>query len=144
MPAADDQRIAVEPLEKQLEVPEGCALQTLDALARHQGIAVDAHETLAELVFQGLERLVQQDLAVLMAQGHVLVVGDEVDHLVQRDQLDTLAGARTDMAARGAAAFRTRAGQGGQLRAVWTLGLAQGIAQVFACLLYTSPSPRDS
>ena len=54
MASADDQRIAVEPFEEQLEMPQGRALQALDALAGHQRVAVDTHETVAEFILKGL------------------------------------------------------------------------------------------
>src|SRR5690606_38581195 len=97
MPAADGQGLAVEALEVQLKMPERRALQALDAVAGDQGVAVDAHEALAEFALQGLERLIEEHLAAFVAQGHVLVVGDEVDHLVQRHQLDAFAGPRADV-----------------------------------------------
>lgn len=85
-------------------MPQRRTLQAFDPFAGDQRVAVDAHEALAELVFQRLQRLVQQHLALRMAQGHVLVVGNEEDHLFQRDKLDPLAGPCTDVAARTAAA----------------------------------------
>ncbi|RMP48889.1 hypothetical protein ALQ20_04701 [Pseudomonas syringae pv. atrofaciens] len=97
--AADDQCIAIEPSEEQLEMPQRGALQPFYSLAGHQRIAVNAHETIAELVFQRFERFVQQHFAALVTQGHVLVIGDKVDHLIQGNQLDAFAGARADMAA---------------------------------------------
>jgi hypothetical protein len=45
------------------------------------------------------------------------VIGNEIDHLIQRDQLDAFAGAGADMTAR-AAAFGGRPGQCRQLRPV--------------------------
>src|SRR3546814_11391667 len=107
MPPADNQRVAIEAFEKQLEMPKRCALQTLDTLASHEGVAVNAHEAFTELVFKGLEWLVQQHLAALVTQGNVFMVGDKIDHLIQRDQFDAFACTRTDLAARAAAAFGT-------------------------------------
>ncbi len=80
-------------------MPQRGALQPFYSLAGHQRIAVDAHETVTEFVFQCLERFVQQHFAALVAQGHVLVIGDKVDHLIQRNQLDAFAGTRADVAA---------------------------------------------
>ncbi|MCY1432833.1 hypothetical protein D9M71_488410 [compost metagenome] len=92
---------------------------------------MDAHEALAELVLQRLQRLVQQHLAASVTQGHVLVVGDEEDHLFQRNQLDALAGPCADMAARAGAAGRRRLGQRGELHAVRPRSLLQRLGQVF-------------
>ena len=107
-------------------MPQRRALQALDAFAGDQRVAMDAHEALAELVLQRLQRLVQQHFATFVAQGHVLVVGDEEDHLLQRNQLDTLAGARADMAARASAvAGHGWARQRRELHAIGPLGLLQ-------------------
>lgn len=113
-------------------MPQRRTLQAFDPFAGDQRVAVDAHEALAELVFQRLQRLVQQHLALRMAQGHVLVVGNEEDHLFQRDQLDPLAGPCTDVAARTAAAGGRGLGQRGQLHAVRSRGFLQRLGQVFA------------
>ena len=92
---------------------------------------MNAHETLAEFVFQGLQGFVQQHLAAFMAQGHVLVVGDKEDHMFQRDQLNAFARARTDMAARAAGVIQGRTGQRRQLHAIGPLGLLQRRRQAF-------------
>ncbi|MOA61093.1 hypothetical protein D3C78_1861460 [compost metagenome] len=81
MAAADDQCILAHALEVELEMPQRRTLQLLDTFPGNQRVAVDAHETFAELVFQRFERLIQQHFTGLMAQGHVFVVGNEVDHL---------------------------------------------------------------
>ncbi|MOA66220.1 hypothetical protein D3C78_1928980 [compost metagenome] len=57
-----------------------------------------------------------------MAQGHVFVIGNEVDHLIQRDQLDTLACSRADVATWAAATFGGGACQRSELDTVGTLG----------------------
>ena len=88
-----------------------------------------AHKALAELVLQRLQRLVEQHLARFVAQGDVFMVGDEIDDLRQRDQLDALAGAGTDMAARAATLIAGGPGQRRQLRAVGFFRAAQGVAQ---------------
>ncbi|MNW05693.1 hypothetical protein D3C71_2019800 [compost metagenome] len=90
---------------------------------------MDAHEAVAEFVFQRLEGLVQEDLAVLVAQGHVLVVGDEEDHLVQGDQLDAFPGACADVTSGTAPADRSRTGQRSELYTVRSLGLLQRLRQ---------------
>ena len=79
MAAADHQRVTVQAFEEQLKVSERGALQALDALTRHQRIAMDAHEAITVLVFQRLQRLIQQNFAALVTQGDVLVIGNEVD-----------------------------------------------------------------
>src|SRR3546814_16252111 len=63
---------------------------TLATLASHEVVAVNAHEAFTEIVFKGLEWLDQQHLAALVTQGHVFMVGDKIDHLIQRDQFDAL------------------------------------------------------
>ncbi len=65
-----------------------------------------------------------------MAQGDVLVVGDEVDHLIQRNQLDALAGTCADVAARPGTGNGGRSGQRRQLHAVGPLGLLQRLRQM--------------
>src|SRR5689334_7431098 len=122
MASADNQRITVEAFEEQLKMPQGCALQSLDTLEGDQCVAMDAHETVTEFVLKCLERLIEQHLAGFMAQGHVLVVGNEVHHLIQRNQLDPFTGSGADMAARAAAAFGSRAGQGCELGTTGALG----------------------
>lgn len=118
MPSADGQRIAIESFQVKLEMPQRRTLQAFDPFAGDQGVAVDTHEAFAEFVFQGLQRFVQQHFALRMAQGHVLVVGNEEDHVLQGDQFDPLAGPRADVAARSAATGGRRLGQRGQLHAV--------------------------
>ncbi|MNT85078.1 hypothetical protein D3C72_2251990 [compost metagenome] len=59
MASADDQGITIEAFEEQLKMPQRCSLQALDALASDQCVAVDAHETVTEFIFEGLERLIQ-------------------------------------------------------------------------------------
>ncbi|MOA55974.1 hypothetical protein D3C78_1798710 [compost metagenome] len=83
---------------------------------------MDAHETVTEFVFEGLERLVEQHFARFMAQGHVFVIRDEVDHLIQRNQLDPFTGAGADVAAGAIATFGGGAGQGRELNTVGALG----------------------
>ncbi|MNO07859.1 hypothetical protein D3C81_2302410 [compost metagenome] len=57
-----------------------------------------------------------------MTQGDVLVVGDKVDHLTQRNQLDAFSGAGADVAARTATGFGRGASQGRELDAIGSLG----------------------
>ncbi|MNN72470.1 hypothetical protein D3C81_1885090 [compost metagenome] len=68
---------------------------------------------------------------MFMAQGHVLVVGDEEDHLVQGDQLDAFPGACADMTSGTAPADRSRTGQRSELHTVRSLGLLQRLGQGF-------------
>ena len=130
MATADNQRITVEPFEEQLKVPQRRTLQTLDPVTRHQRIAVDTHKAFAKLVFQRLERFIEQDFTAFMALGHVFVVGNKVDHLIDRDQLDAFAGTGADVAAGATARLRCRPGKRGQLNAVGPMRLFQGGAQV--------------
>ncbi|MNH43673.1 hypothetical protein D3C79_1056390 [compost metagenome] len=83
---------------------------------------MDTHETVTEFIFEGLERLIEQHFAAFVAQGHVFVVRNEIHHLIQRNQLDPFTGSGADMAARSAAAFGSRAGQGGELGTIGALG----------------------
>jgi hypothetical protein len=65
-----------------------------------------------------------------MSQGDVLVIGDEVNHLVERNQLDAFAGPRADVRTWAIARFRGGPGQGCQLHAIGSLGLLQGLQQM--------------
>ncbi len=103
-------------------------MQAFDPLPRNQRIAVDTHKTVAKFILECLERLVEQHFARFMAQGHVLVIGDEVDDLSDRDQLDALAGSGTDVAA-GTTALVAWTSERGQLAAVWPVGLAQSLTK---------------
>ncbi|MNG14403.1 hypothetical protein D3C84_981520 [compost metagenome] len=132
MASADDQRIAVQAFEEQLKMPERCALQSFDTLTGNQCVAMDSHETVAELVLEGFERFIKQDFAGLMTQGHVLMIGNEVHHLIQGNQFDPLTGSGADMAARAVATFGSRSGQGRELGAIGTLGSFQRIMQLFS------------
>src|SRR5690606_18556636 len=80
--ATDRQGLIRQPLEVQVKVPHGAALQPANTVTCHQCIAVDAYEMAAELVLKGLERLVQQQLSLAMTQGHVFVVGDKIQHIL--------------------------------------------------------------
>jgi len=110
-------------------VSEGRALQALDTLTGHQRIAVDAHEAVAKFILERLERLIEQHFAGLVPQGHVLVIGNKVDHLVQGDQFDAFACAGTDMAARAITTLGGWLGECSELYAVGSLGLFQGLEQ---------------
>src|SRR3990167_1140433 len=92
---------------------------------------MNAHETLAKLVFKRLERFIKQHFTVLVAQGHVFVIGNKVNHLAEWDQLDALAGTCADMAAWPVTTLRSRLRQGSQLGAAGTLGFFQGFEQGF-------------
>ncbi|MNN81345.1 hypothetical protein D3C81_1981640 [compost metagenome] len=108
-------------------MPQRCSLQALDALASDQCVAVDAHETVTEFIFKGFEGLIEQHLAAFVAQGHVLVVGDKIDHLIQRDQLNALSGTGTDVAARATATLGSGTSQGGELATVGPFGFFQRV-----------------
>src|SRR3989344_7225476 len=131
MPAADNQRFLVHALEEQLEMPKRRALQTFNALTSNQRIAVNAHKAITKLVFQGFQRLIQQHFTARMTQGYVFMVGNKVDHLIQRNQLDAFAGACTDVAARAATAVHGRTGQGGELHTVGPLSFLQRLTEAF-------------
>lgn len=122
MAATDDQRITIQALEVQLEMPKRRTLQAFNSLASHQRIAMDTHEPVAEFILKRLERLVEQHFAAFVAQRHIFVVGDKIDHLAQRDQLDALTGSGADMTSRAAASLGGRTGECSELDAIGALG----------------------
>src|SRR5690606_25385492 len=73
------------------------AVQAADPGARDQAAAVDAHETVAELLLQRLQRLLDQVLATGVADYHVLLLGLQEVHVLQRDQPEAAAHARAQV-----------------------------------------------
>ena len=76
------------------------ALEAAHRRARHQAVAVHAHEALAELLLEPGQRFLDQVLARRGAHRHVLELGLEVDHVRDRDQVDLAALLGREMRAR--------------------------------------------
>jgi hypothetical protein len=93
MASADDQRITVEPFEEQLKVPQGRALQALDTLTRATSalrwIRTKRSPNSSSNALSGSS---SSTSPTFVAQGHVLVVGDKVDHLIDRESARCLCG----------------------------------------------------
>src|SRR5580704_6738291 len=69
----------------------GSALDALEVFNAHQRVAVDAYERRAELALQQPQRILDQILAVQVTDGGVFLIGEEVLHLFDGDQPQTLA-----------------------------------------------------
>ena len=77
----------VDAAQADFEAALAGAFQAFDEMQRGQGAAVDAHEQVAEFVFQGLEWFVDQHIAAGVVHRHVFLVGLEVAHFLHRHQL---------------------------------------------------------
>src|SRR4051794_4592518 len=86
----------------------GVARDALEVARVDQRIAMDAHEAGTELLFQDLERIVDQVFTTLMSHGGVFLVGDETSNLFHRDELESIAPAHADVSAARAFARRAR------------------------------------
>src|SRR6187455_1990400 len=60
---------------------------------------MDAHEVRREFLRERLERLVDQALAAAMLHRHVLLIGDEIVDVCDRNETQLLAEARADLLA---------------------------------------------
>src|SRR5690606_6215175 len=107
VPPADHQPVAavrrpavVEP-QHDLDAAVVRAAQGLDLRYRDQRAAMDAHECVGKFLLQRLQGVVQEVLSAAVPRAHVLLVGEEVIHVVDRDapQLTARAG-RNVIAAR--------------------------------------------
>src|SRR5688572_7909269 len=81
--AADFQRLLAVAQDR-VDVAVGFAAQLEQLVARDQAVAVDAHEAFAELLFQRLERLLDQVLAARVVHDHVLFLGLQVVDVLDR------------------------------------------------------------
>ena len=99
-------------------------------MQRGQGAAVDAHEQVAEFVFQGLERFVDQHVAAGMVHRHVFLVGLEVAHFLHRHQLQAAVGAGAEVAAAAALVGGHLVAEFGDLHPVEGAGLIQRALEV--------------
>ena len=79
--------------------PSALRVRPVDAVARDQAVAVDAHEVVVEFGFQRLERFLDQDLALGVVHDDVLVFGQQVEHVADRHELQVAAHARAQVAA---------------------------------------------
>src|SRR3546814_1242504 len=96
--AADFQRLGAVAQDR-VDVAVGLAAQFDQLVARDQAVAVDAHEAFAELLFQRLERFLDQVLAAGVVHHHVLLLGLQVVDVLDRDQAQAAAQARAQVGA---------------------------------------------
>src|SRR3546814_2500403 len=96
--AADFQRLGAVAQDR-VDVAVGLAAQFDQLVARDQAVAVDAHEAFAELLFQRLERFLDQVLAAGVVHHHVLLLGLKVVDVLDRDQAQAAAQARAQVGA---------------------------------------------
>ncbi len=73
------------------------ALEFDQFVPRHQAVAVDAHEAAVEFLFQRLQRFLDQILAAGVVDHHVLLLGLEVMHFLDRNQPQAAAHPRAQM-----------------------------------------------
>jgi hypothetical protein len=66
-------------------------------LFRDQRVAMDAQEVRCEFFGQRFERFIDQALAAFVAHGDVLLIGEEIINIVQRNQTQLLAQSRADL-----------------------------------------------
>src|SRR4051812_21058473 len=82
------------------EVLTACiARDALEKFRIHERVAMDAYEARPELFFQRLQGVLDEILALAMLDRGVLLVRDETQHVVERDELESVAPARTDVRA---------------------------------------------
>src|SRR5690606_9556706 len=105
--AAHFQRFVDFP-DAHVEMPVRVLLQRADAPRGHQRVAMNAREQAAELLFQRLQRILDQHLAAGMPDGDVFLVGAEIVDVVDIDEAQRVAHARADLPAPLAVALRQR------------------------------------
>ena len=76
----------------------GVAFDALDVGDRGERVAVHAHEASRELLLERLQRFLDQLLAAGVPQRRVLLLGDEAEDVLDRDQLELVARADGDPA----------------------------------------------
>ena len=79
--------------------PSAVRVKSGQSVARDQAVAMDAHEALAEFVFQRLQRFLDQHLAAGVMHDHVFVLGQQVVDFDDRNQHQVAAHARAQVAA---------------------------------------------
>jgi hypothetical protein len=78
----------------------------IDCIECDDRAAMDPHESIAELLFEGLQRVFDEVTAAGMYDADVLLVGDEIANLLDRDQLQFVVQSRTNVLSRRRYAWR--------------------------------------
>jgi hypothetical protein len=86
------------------------ALDALEEADAHEGVTVNTHERLVELLFEGPERILDEIFPVDVTDSGVLLLGEEVLNIFKWDQTQSFPAAGGDVRA----AFVTAAGSGGR------------------------------
>src|SRR5690606_15294904 len=97
--ATADLQFGVDAAQDGARLAVGVAAQLHQLVGGNQTVAVDAQEHVAELLFQRLQRFLDQVLAARVVDDGVLLLGLQVVDLFQRDQPQVAAHARAQVAA---------------------------------------------